>query len=120
MEINCYEFIFSHGTYLYFASYNIIVVYVIEEMSLIQSVHYQRFHCMYVSTEVAMCGDPGRIFPLLGRRLVEGTREGARVTYSCVRGLVLVDGDEERTCLSSGEWSGSLPRCSGEVTSSMK
>ena len=61
-----------------------------------------------------MCGDPGRIFRVFGWRFVEGTREGATVTYSCVKGLVLVDGDEVRTCLSTGEWSGQLPRCTGE------
>jgi hypothetical protein len=63
------------------------------------------------SLELAMCGDPGKIFHVFGWRFVEGTREGATVTYSCVKGLVLVDGDEVRTCLSTGEWSGQLPRC---------
>jgi hypothetical protein len=65
-----------------------------------------------------MCGDPGKIFHVFGWRFVEGTREGATVTYSCVKGLVLVDGDEVRTCLSTGEWSGQLPRCTGEQVAS--
>ena len=61
-----------------------------------------------------MCGDPGTIFPLFGSRYVEGTEEGDTVVYSCIRGMTLVDGDEVRTCLTSGEWSGTLPRCDGE------
>ena len=36
-------------------------------------------------------------------------------TYSCDTGHMLV-GDETRTCLESGVWSGSTPICTGECT----
>ena len=62
---------------------------------------------------IAMCGDPGSIFYLFGRRFVEGTTEGSTVTYSCIQGLV-VKGDTVRTCMADGQWSGSLPVCTGE------
>ena len=41
---------------------------------------------------------------------MEGTLEGANVTYSCAQGLALI-GDDTRTCLSNGTWSGSVPTC---------
>ena len=44
---------------------------------------------------------------------MEGTLEGSNVTYSCVQGLALI-GDVTRTCLSNGEWSGSVPTCTGK------
>ena len=62
-----------------------------------------------------MCGDPGNIYEVFGRRFVEGTSEGSTVTYSCVKGLALSGGDAVRTCLSSGEWSGQLPTCRGDI-----
>ena len=62
------------------------------------------------------CSDPGT--PSNGGRNLGGRRVGDRVSYSCNSGYSLV-GDSERTCQSSGStsaaWSGSLPRCEGEL-----
>ena len=54
------------------------------------------------------CGDPG--VPANGWRLVHGTTEPSTVEYSCTEGYAL-NGTSERTCMSSGEWSGALPQC---------
>ena len=54
------------------------------------------------------CGDPGT--PANGRRLLSSTLEGSVVRYFCSRGFEL-EGDQQRTCQSNGQWSGSLPVC---------
>ena len=59
-------------------------------------------------TDRAICSDPGT--PYLGQRFVAGTMEGATVSYSCGSGFVL-EGDAQRTCLDSGQWSGEVPQC---------
>ena len=41
------------------------------------------------------------------------TTEGSTIVYSCDPGFVLC-GDENRTCLSTGMWSGSVPDCISE------
>ena len=68
---------------------------------------------LFCCTDKAICGSPGSIFYVFGTRFVEGTLEGSNVTYSCAQGLALI-GDVTRTCLSNGEWSGSVPTCSGK------
>ena len=47
------------------------------------------------------------------------TTEGSTVVYSCDDGFVLC-GDENRTCLSTGVWSGSVPDCISEYTNHLK
>ena len=69
--------------------------------------------CLHIFTALVMCGDPGSIYYLFGRRFVEGTTEGSTVTYSCKNHFVLM-GDPVRTCMADGRWSGSLPTCSRE------
>lgn len=54
------------------------------------------------------CQDPGT--PANGRRLLSSTFEGAVVEYFCSRGFEL-EGDQQRTCQSNGQWSGALPVC---------
>ncbi len=56
----------------------------------------------------AQCGDPGLSADTF--RTIFGTREGGVVEYSCKFGFRL-EGGYNRTCLSSGQWSGSLPSC---------
>lgn len=63
-------------------------------------------------TAIAECGDPGT--PVEGSRKVLGTTEGATVIYSCQAGYSL-SGDVQRTCLQTGEWSGSLPTCNSKM-----
>lgn len=46
-----------------------------------------------------------------------GTREGKVVEYACMEGYKL-KGNAHRTCLSTGEWSGSIPRCRSKLASS--
>ena len=41
----------------------------------------------------------------------DGNREGSVATHSCNDGFIF-SGDEERTCQSSGAWSGSAASCS--------
>ena len=66
-------------------------------------------------TEPPQCGDPG--IPLNGGRVVHGTTEGKRVEFFCNDGYEL-EGDGERVCLSTGEWKGSVPTCTGTNVSS--
>ena len=35
----------------------------------------------------------------------------SQVTYSCIPGYKIVDGDEVRTCRINGTWSGEPPSC---------
>ena len=58
---------------------------------------------------VVVCGQLG-----LGDgtiELTDGNREGSVATHTCNGGFLL-NGDQERTCLSSGVWSGSAVLCS--------
>ena len=55
------------------------------------------------------CDDPGT--SLNGNRQVNATTFGSTVDYSCNDGYELV-GRQQRTCRSTGRWSGSLPVCS--------
>lgn len=56
------------------------------------------------------CNDPG--VPPGALRSAGRFRTGAKVTYRCQTGLVLL-GAAERVCLESREWSGATPRCQG-------
>lgn len=47
-----------------------------------------------------------------GAVVFSGTHVGSTATYSCSEGFVL-NGEEFRTCLLSGEWSGDAPTCAG-------
>ena len=64
--------------------------------------------CLICAVAPVNCGDPGVLEN--GRRLVHGTTESSTVEYGCTDGYALM-GTSERTCNSSGEWSGRLPRC---------
>lgn len=44
---------------------------------------------------------------------LSGVTFGSLATYVCNAGFVL-DGNVQRTCLATGEWSGSDPSCIGE------
>lgn len=54
------------------------------------------------------CGDPGT--PSNGCRVLGTTLEGDIVRYFCSEGYEL-EGDQQRTCQTSGLWSGQLPIC---------
>ncbi len=49
-----------------------------------------------------------------GRVVLSGTFIGATATYSCNDGYILV-GNAQRTCSSSGQWSGKEPSCRSEL-----
>jgi len=57
------------------------------------------------------CGAPDT--PSNGSVSYTLTTEGSAVVYSCDDGFVLC-GDESRSCLSTGVWSGSVPDCISE------
>ena len=57
---------------------------------------------------VVDCSDPGT--PPNGERTLSATTFGSKVTYTCQRGFT-PQGTLERTCLATGRWSNSLPRC---------
>lgn len=50
-----------------------------------------------------------------GDVVMSGTTIGSKATYSCESGFNLV-GDEFRNCQDDGEWSGTEPTCSGDLT----
>ena len=54
------------------------------------------------------CGFPDA--PLLGLLLLDNIVIGSVATYSCNEGFVLL-GNQNRTCLPNGEWSGETPAC---------
>lgn len=58
--------------------------------------------------EITGCGFPD--VPLLGLIQLEDITIGSVATYSCDEGFMLL-GNHNRTCLSTGEWSGETPDC---------
>ena len=62
---------------------------------------------MYVST-VVNCGHPG--VPSNGKVNLTNATLGSTVTYTCDVPFVLC-GDDTRTCLPTGVWSGVAPSC---------
>ena len=63
-------------------------------------------------TAVADCGGLGN--PEGGVVSVSETTYDSMATYSCNPRHTLIMGDEERTCQSSGVWSGNEPICMGK------
>jgi len=63
------------------------------------------------SSVVLDCGAPDT--PSNGGVSYTLTTEDSTVVYSCDDGFVLC-GDENRSCLSTGVWSGSVPDCISE------
>ena len=55
------------------------------------------------------CGDPGT--PTNGQHSLSSTTYNSVVTYTCDVGYTL-QGSNNRTCQSDGQWSGSVPQCS--------
>ena len=69
---------------------------------------------MYVPSTVVECGslnDPDN-----GKVTVKETFLGSVANYSCDPGYTRI-GDEIRTCLRDGTWSGNEPICTGEYSS---
>ena len=56
------------------------------------------------------CDDPGT--PANGQRSLSSTTYNSIVTYTCDVGYTL-QGANSRTCQSDGQWSGSVPQCTG-------
>ena len=48
-----------------------------------------------------------------------GTEVGAMAEYTCIDGYTALTGEQTRTCLSEGIWSGSAPTCSQIGTSNL-
>ena len=70
-------------------------------------------HIFILSPSVVDCGEPDT--PSNGGVSYTITTEGSTIVYSCDPGFVLC-GDENRTCLSTGMWSGSVPDCISEYS----
>ena len=62
------------------------------------------------------CDEPET--PANGDIVGTGNMVGDRVTYFCTNGFKL-SGDTVRTCLSNGQWSGTLPKCNRMFTATM-
>lgn len=62
---------------------------------------------MYAST-VDSCGEPG--VPTNGRTIGNSTTVGSIVNHICNEGYML-NGANQRECLSNGSWSAPLPSC---------
>ena len=58
-----------------------------------------------------VCSDPG--IPENGQRVVTSNLVTGVVTFSCNHGYFLF-GNAQRTCLPTGQWSGTTPSCEGE------
>ena len=58
------------------------------------------------------CGDPGT--PTNGSRLLADTVYKSQVSYLCSHGFSLT-GSQNRSCLSTGQWSNALPSCTGKI-----
>ena len=56
------------------------------------------------------CGDPGT--PTNGQHSLSSTTYNSVVTYTCDVGYTL-QGANSRTCQADGQWSGSVPQCTG-------
>ncbi|XP_074641314.1 sushi, von Willebrand factor type A, EGF and pentraxin domain-containing protein 1-like [Tubulanus polymorphus] len=54
------------------------------------------------------CSKPGK--PTYGDVVYAATEYGSKATYSCSQGASL-HGDNVRTCLGNGQWSGEIPTC---------
>ena len=80
-----------------------IYIYII---ILLYTVIFGSFTCIAVS-----CGHLGH--PPKGRVTTSGYSVGSTATYSCEVGYAL-EGESERECLVTGEWSGNEPVCTGE------
>ena len=56
--------------------------------------------------------------PRYGSVQQTGNTYGARAVYQCNKGFQL-DGNTDRNCLLSGQWSGSTPTCKGKLCTSI-
>ena len=83
--------------YMVYASYILL---------LCVDISYSLFYVTVVN-----CGDLED--PTNGTVVFTSTLYKSVANYSCNTGYNLT-GDNSRTCLNSGEWSGSQPNCSGE------
>jgi len=63
---------------------------------------------MFLLTLEIDCGSPGVLAN--GNVIHSNTTVGSTVMYTCDLPFILC-GDDTRTCLSTGVWSGSLPSC---------
>ena len=85
----------------------LIVVYSIQLLYIVlYTVIFGSFTCIAVS-----CGRLGH--PPKGRVTTSGYSVGSTAVYSCEVGYAL-EGESERECLVTGEWSGNEPVCTGE------
>ena len=69
------------------------------------------FRVIFGSFIAVNCGPLSH--PPKGRVTTSGYSVGSTATYSCVVGYTL-EGESERECLATGEWSGKEPVCTGK------
>ena len=75
-------------------------------------VQQQAYISIYCTTAIEC---PNLSNPANGRVSLNGITVGSLATYECDPGFVL-RGNERRSCLSTGRWSGSDPECVGMYT----
>ena len=68
-------------------------------------------YCLFLVAAAVDCGVLGN--PVNGTVSAPTTTYDSVATYSCNAGYTLT-GDDVRTCLNSGLWSGSEPMCTGK------
>ena len=91
------------GTLLFFDKSDV-------DLSNFQNVYMVQM-CSLFSTEIKC---PYLKFPETGQIDLSSTSIGGLAEYSCHGGYLLA-GDQERTCLPEGEWSGAEPECVGKT-----
>ena len=66
---------------------------------------------MYGNTYIVDCGDPG--LPPNSDRQGDRFLFTDMVQYACNDGYYQSGGDNNLTCLNTGQWDGALPNCTG-------
>lgn len=77
-------------------------------MCMVFTQYYQEMYLYSNIVPAVRCGDPGT--PVNGMTVVTSDAVGSTATHSCNDGFN-INGVSDRTCLSNGSWSDSLPSC---------
>ena len=66
------------------------------------------YFIFYIYILERSCGNPGS--PTNGIKIGTNHSYGASIEFTCNQGYTL-QGSQQRTCLTTGQWSGSQPTC---------
>ena len=83
----------------------------LSEIGTLSEIHYKCYTCSIIIG--IQCGALDK--PKNGFISLSGTAFGDSATYSCKAGFTLEpEGEEMRVCDYSGNWTGSVPKCTSE------